>query len=394
MRISFFAPRLPPAVCGIADHTRLLAEALRAEGVEVAFIHREALQEGGRLPEGPIHSWDGSRHSLQECIQRQQPDWLWLQLSSYGYSRWGAPWRLGRVLQRLRRALPTLSVAVCAHETHCQPHQLGRKGFLLSPWQRFTVGAVVRQADLVFTSIPRYVRQVVEDYGFPSAHVVPLPIGSNIPQVSLTAEERAQRRRKLGWSSEEIVAVTFGSYGSQLRALQSCGEYLARGLASGHLQRIVSIGGQGDLPSQLTCWTDRLGGPAQFQALGYRNDREVAEILACCDFAFCAYSSELLGKSTAFAAFALAGLAILVPDSSIPEIADAEELPIFSITSWDWNQNRSAEIGRLRQAIRDYALARLSWASIARRALAAIKTSAGQSSLSTLQPESKRLESV
>lgn len=376
MRISFFAPRLPPAVCGIADHTRLLAEALRAEGVEVAFIHREALQEGGKLPQGRIDAWNGSRRSLQECIRRQQPDWLWLQLSSYGYSRWGAPWRLGRVLQGLRSALPTLNIAICVHETHCQPNQLGRKGLLLSPWQRFTVGAVVRQADLVFTSIPKYVRQVVQDYGFPSERVVPLPIGSNIPQVSLTPEERARCRQRLGWNSQEIVAVTFGSFGSQLRALRGCGEYLARGLASEHLQRVICIGGQGAPPQELSEWTDRLGGPDQFQILGYRSDREVAEILACCDFAFCAYSASLLGKSGSFAAFALAGLAVLVPDASMPETSDAEALPVFSLMAWDWNQIRSAEILRLRQAIQDHALARLSWPSIARRALAVLKTSA------------------
>src|SRR5262249_55933174 len=114
MRISFLTPRLPPAVCGIADHTRLLARALRDEGVDVAFIHREALRPGGEAPDGPVDRWEGSTRGLLECVRRQRPDWLWLQLSSYGYSRWGAPFRLGRSVRALRAALPALGVVAYA----------------------------------------------------------------------------------------------------------------------------------------------------------------------------------------------------------------------------------------------------------------------------------------
>ncbi len=191
---------------------------MRSEGVEVGFIHREPSRAGRGLPEGPIDAWDGGARSLQECVRRQQPDWLWVQLSGYGYSRWGARCGLDARCGQLRRRLPDVGLAVFAHETHCQPHQLGRKGRLLSPWQRYTVGTVVRQADLVFTSIPKYLRQITHDYDFPSDRIVRLPIGSSIPPVYLTQTERRQRRKRLGWGSEELVAVTFGSFGSQLRA--------------------------------------------------------------------------------------------------------------------------------------------------------------------------------
>src|SRR5207248_3135055 len=106
MRISFLAPSLPPAVCGIADHTQHLAEAMRGEGVEVGFIHCQPRGTEDSLPEGPVDRWKGGARDLQRCVLRQNPDWLWIQLSSYGFSRLGAPLRLGRAIATLLCAAP------------------------------------------------------------------------------------------------------------------------------------------------------------------------------------------------------------------------------------------------------------------------------------------------
>ena len=170
---------------------------MQEEGVEVGFIHRQPLCGDGNLPPGPVDRWADSAASLRDCVRRQRPDWLWIQLSGYGYSRWGAAFGLARALRALRRALPELAVTVYAHETHCQPSQLGRKGIWLSPWQRYTAGAMVRQADLVFTSMAKYVRQVIHDYGVRPERVVRLPLGPNVPQICFTASERARLRQTL-----------------------------------------------------------------------------------------------------------------------------------------------------------------------------------------------------
>src|SRR5262245_53157263 len=161
MRVSILTPRLPPAVCGLADHTQLLAEAMTRQGVSVGFIHREPCHNGGRLPGCLTDHWSRGGAALERCLTRQGADWLWVQLSGYGYSRWGAPYALSRSLAWVRRRLPDLRLAVCLHETHCRPHQLGRKGFWLSRWQRHTVATIARLADVVFPIIPFFHQRAV-----------------------------------------------------------------------------------------------------------------------------------------------------------------------------------------------------------------------------------------
>src|SRR5437868_1904635 len=109
---------------------------MEKEGIEVSFIHREPSRSDSPLPSESVAHWAGTTESLLRCVSAQRAEWLWVQLSSYGYSRWGAPLQLSRTLRALQRRMPKVLIAVCAHETHCQPHQLGYKGWFLSPWQR------------------------------------------------------------------------------------------------------------------------------------------------------------------------------------------------------------------------------------------------------------------
>src|SRR4051794_7348661 len=152
MRITFLSPRLPPAVCGLADHTDLLARALVEKGAEVSFIYYRAQQTEAPAACGSIAAWDGTPAHLGRCVEASKPDWLWLQLSGYGFSRWGAPYVLGSALKSLKQADPKLRVATYAHELYCEPHQLGWKGPLLSPWQRTTIARILRRSDKVFVS--------------------------------------------------------------------------------------------------------------------------------------------------------------------------------------------------------------------------------------------------
>ncbi len=187
-RISFLAPRFPPRVCGVGDHTWWMAETLRGMGATVGFIHGDDQHEFV-LPPGPVDFWDGTPQSLIRCVNRQQPDWLWVQLSGYGYSRWGAPYRLGVALKHLKRNRADIRLVIYLHETHCRRNQLGIKGPVLSPWQRFTVGRVARMGDLVFCTIPRYREQAIADYGVCPQRVSVVPVGTNIPVKALDTLE-------------------------------------------------------------------------------------------------------------------------------------------------------------------------------------------------------------
>jgi hypothetical protein len=369
MRVTFLSPRLPPAVCGLADHAKWLAGAMAKRRAEVGFIHCQEQALVCDLPPGPVDFWGGNHSGLEACLGRQRPDWLWVQLSGYGYSRWGAPYRLMRALAWVRRHLPDVRLAICVHETHCQPNQLGRKGPVLARWQRYTASRVARLGHVVFPTIGPYTDCVLHDYGVEPHRVLQLPIASNIPAVTLTVTERAQSRQALGWQADETVAVTFGTVVTQLRALEWFAPLLARGLREGHLHRVICVGGDDSgAHAELSAWETRAPFAGALQVLGRPQARRVGEILACSDFAFLPTSRKFIEKSGAFVACATAGLAVLVPP---PEAAAESQVPpILAAESWDWQQAKSHRVARLRGDIQQYAQRHYDWDAIAQSALA------------------------
>jgi hypothetical protein len=375
MRVVFLNPTLPPAFCSMGEHTQFLAQTMLDEGIEVGFIHQKPLPPGTTMCGLPVHRWNGRPSALPTTVQGLEPDWLWVQLSSYAYSRWGAPFVLGRALAALRRSMPSLGIVVYVHETHCQPRQLGRKGFWLSPWQRHTVRKVVRLADLVFTSNLRYERQIVRDYGVPASKITRLPLPAQVPIPHFTSAQREQYRKSLGWEPQEVVAVTFGTFASQLRALRECGAHLARGLASRELNRVVCIGGNGTgvVPREFEGWAKTFAPLGAFEVLGYQPAATIGEILEASDFAFSPYPRRLLGKSGVFTAFGLAGLAVLVADGDAVDELDGDDLPVLSADSWDWSQARSERVLAMRRALQERVAVDYSWPAITRRALAAMR---------------------
>jgi hypothetical protein len=370
MRISFLTPRLPPAVCGVGDHTALLAAAIREEGVDVGFVYCKTQPEVCDLPPGPVDNIDCGNSTLTSCIARQNPDWLWVQLSGYGYSRWGAPYALGCELQKLQRQRPNLRLAICLHETHCKPSQLGLKGMILSPWQKHTVGKIARLGDLVFTTNPVWEQWALDDYDVDPARLFRLPIGSNIPQVILSPDQRVSLRERFGWKAEDFIALAFGSYGSQERALRVFGKLVSEGFELKCLDRLVCLGGNTvEPPAMLKSLASQCAVPGSYNLFGNRVAREVGEIMACCDLGLCATPLGVLEKSGAFSAFAQAGLAVIANHSPTEPAADPKQFPVFSASTWDWKQARSSRVKELRRVLSEYANENYKWTAIARRAL-------------------------
>ncbi|HLJ91778.1 MAG TPA: hypothetical protein VKU02_01165 [Gemmataceae bacterium] len=297
-----------------------------------------------------------------------------MQLSGYGYSRWGAPYQLGRALAHVQRALPDLGVAVCVHETHCQPRQLGKKGFLLSPWQRYTIGRVTRLADLVLPTNRSWQERVIHEYAVPEDRVALLPIGSNIPAVHPMPGERAQQRQRLGWRHSDVVAVVFGSVVSQVQALTRFETLLAQGIQQRYLDRIVCVGGQSPAGVQALdrChWAQRLGcAEHRLEMLGHRPAREVGQILACADLALAPTPRSLLGKSGVFMAFAAAGLPVIVFEDRPTETSTRpDEWPVFPSRQWQWGLVRSKVLAESGKALQMRYQKMCDWPVIAQRAL-------------------------
>lgn len=170
--MSFFhlIPRLPPPVCGVADHARGLATALAAQGVESVLV--------------PYQSPSDWRQALRRsAAQAGSVTWL-VHYSGYGYARRGAPLGLLRDLRRLRRECPGVRLLTMFHELYAGGPPW-TSAFWMSPLQRHVAVGLARLSDAVFTnreasaewlrarvSVPVTVRPVFSNFG---ESVDPLP---------------------------------------------------------------------------------------------------------------------------------------------------------------------------------------------------------------------------
>ena len=164
---SFFQliPRLPPPVCGVGDHARLLASALLAQGVDSVLV--------------PYHAATDWRQVLRRSAQTGgSVTWL-LHYSGYGYAKRGAPLALLRELRRLRRDCPGVRLLTMFHELYAGGPPW-TSAFWLSPLQRQVAAGLARLSDAVFTnreasgqwlrarlpaSVPVTVRPVFSNFG-------------------------------------------------------------------------------------------------------------------------------------------------------------------------------------------------------------------------------------
>lgn len=319
MHVTFLTPNLPPSVCGLADHTRLLGAALarRGYGVSIVARRRDASTSTENIAGwvGATAIWDGTSGGLLRFLGHVRADWLWVQLSGYGYSRFGAPWKLSRTLKVVRRHYPDLRFAVCVHETYCHPDQLGPKGRVLSAWQRFTVGQILRQGDLVLPTIPLFLGQCLHEYRLPPARLELLPIAASTAAVRLTEEQRSRLRRELGLAPSDRVAVTFGRWNSQRMALERLGPTVQRAIDEGSLSSVIAVGGENSMPPEWIGefmakrpWAGRL------QVLGKQPAERIAEVLAVVDVGLVPTPWPVWEKSSAARAFEQAGLTLWIFD--------------------------------------------------------------------------------
>ncbi len=338
--------------------------------IEVGFIHLKPLQPGGALPPGSVDQWNGSVANLRACVERQQPNWLWTQLSGYGYSRWGAPYRLWQGLKALRRSHPNVFQAVYVHETHCAPHHLGWKGLVLSPWQKFTVGTICRQAELVFTSTPSWQRIVTDVYGLHSDDVILLPIGTNIPVADLSPSERVVERSQHGHDADKIIAVAFGSWATQLRVLNLFGKCLESAVRAGKLHRVICIGGNGATPPAALASRQSSGPLAgRLEILGYRKDTEVARILSYCNLGLVQTPRHIICKSGAFHAMVANGLPVLVDGEGDPGYGLETLQGCISPEQFEAESISPATLAKWGSELQELASAKFAWPQIAAKAI-------------------------
>jgi hypothetical protein len=317
MTITFLAPRSASRICGVCDHTLRLAKAMREFTSPITGIVAEQWTNQCTSVFDRVSIWDRKTESLQELLCAHATELLWIQYSGYGFGFQGIPWRLVRAIQTLHKRP---KVVVYFHETHCSVQQLGWKGYAIAPLQRRLGKLLANSADFVLTSMEAYEQTIRDTYGVPPNRIAVLPLGSNIHVPIFSARERDSWRKQFGWDHNDRVAITFGSVGSQRRALLRNADSLLDALKVGLISRIVCVGGEpGTSAKSVLQEVDRR--IAQVcTVMGYESSKTIAMRLAAADVAFVGYPFNRLGKSGTFMAYSLAGLPVLVEDSTSTDI--------------------------------------------------------------------------
>lgn len=259
-RILLVTGEYPPDEGGVADYSRCLAEALVAQGQQVAVLttrrpRHGAMDEGGDPgasrrrddPPGvgaiPVHrlaapGWPWRSLEQTAALARTwRADWLHLQYQAAAF-RLGLPIHL--LPGYLRWRLPDLRLAVTYHDLR-EPYLFPKAGRLRGRAvqglaQRSHLALTTNAADRLALAATLAAR------GGAAPRQALVPIGSNLPDAPPPGYERQAFRAAQGLGPEVLLLGSFGFLNASKGGAQLL-EALAALRAAGRDGRLVLIGG-------------------------------------------------------------------------------------------------------------------------------------------------------
>jgi glycosyltransferase involved in cell wall biosynthesis len=163
-------------ICGARDHATLLAEALRADGVQCTmhWFYRSELSARGARAE--IAGW---ARQLRATLKEDKPDALIFHYSVFSYSYRGVPVLIAPVLSALRSArVPVLGVF---HELVYPFRYGGWRGAIWALTQRAALVRVVRRCDAVLVTADSRAQWLRSRPWLPKRPLAVAPVFSNLP---------------------------------------------------------------------------------------------------------------------------------------------------------------------------------------------------------------------
>lgn len=206
MNIALVFPELPPKLDGIGDYTSQLSLALAKScsvGIYTAAQHYTQIPGVSIKPAFSVSSMKGVL-SLIDQVCKDEPECIVLQYNPFSYGKRGFSPYLPRALKAIKSKNPSTRIALMVHEPFV-PVESCRNAIMTS-WQRWQLWATARQADVLYFSIEPWVNRFKS--WFPRKPVLHLPVGSNIPFVSV---DREAVRSQLGIAPDELVLGVFGT---------------------------------------------------------------------------------------------------------------------------------------------------------------------------------------
>ncbi len=212
MHIAILIPELPPKVNGIGDYTFFLSQALANQfDCQVTLLTSDGnfqCPQGCQLEKGVFVPGAALLKTLPKMMGKLQADWLLIQYNPFLYAHRGFnPWLIAAVAQ-IRSQQSSLKIALMAHEMFMTAENL--KFAILGTFHRIQLWGLLRSIDLAFASIDTWTAELRR--WIPEKPVFSLPVGSNVPQVSVSCEALARLKQELGIDPAALVLGAFGSY--------------------------------------------------------------------------------------------------------------------------------------------------------------------------------------
>ena len=296
MKLHIISAALPPKLDGIGDYTaHLAAELARSGDVTVLTGMPDPAPIPGVRVETAFSADDPrSVWQLVDRIAHDKPDWVLLQYNPFSYGRRGLNLHLPRVMRHIEQVSPGTRFALMVHEPFVPI--ISPQFAVMATWQRWQLWSLGQCADQVFFSIDPWAKRFQK--WFPRTPVSHLPVGSNIPLVSI---EKSEARARLGISDNTLVLGLFGtaSSGRLLDRIQDAATALQQ---AGHTVQLLYIGPHKDQICAALPGLDIIAdGPA--------SPEEVSRRFAAMDIYLAAYIDGVSTRRGAFMAALQHGIA-------------------------------------------------------------------------------------
>ena len=304
---------------GVADYALALGRALQArESIRSWFLCGDPLDsiDGQEWQDGSSKLKRRTGNDLVSALEgNAEPVGVAKEMAvllhyvNYGYAPRGCPFWLIDGLMRWKQRRPNACLVTMFHELYASGPPW-RSSFWLSPVQRHLAGRLARLSDFCVTSSELYRRKLSDWASAKRAQIVVRPVFSTVgePAESAPWGDRQPRMAVLGRAGTEARA-----YGRHQRALTA----MARALS---IEEIMDIGPR-SRPVPLSVEGIRV------RTTGQLPREEVSKLLSGCRAGFLDYPSDVLAKSTIFAAYCAHGVVPVITqlrDAGLDELREGE----------------------------------------------------------------------
>lgn len=295
-----FVPRLGVQSDGVADYATTLAAALSTgEQIDMWFLQGDPFEGGdddsraersARVAERSAAKLIEALEALGEGNRGRERANVLVHYANYGFARRGCPFWLVDGLEQWKRRNAGARLITMFHELYASGPPW-RSSFWLSPVQRHLAARLARLSDFGITSSELYRRRLARWAPAKQRQIMVRPVFSTIGEPA----------KSMPWDARQPRLAVLGRAGTEARAFGQHRQALATMARALGIEEIIDIGPRSQpVPSEVA--------GIKVRSTGQLPREEVSRVLSSCRAGFLDYPSDVLGKSTVFAAYCAHGV--------------------------------------------------------------------------------------